>query len=366
MKSFYGFIRKEFLHIFRDPRTLLILFGMPIAQIMIFGYVVTNEIKDIPIAILDQSKDQATREISNKLISSGYFKLVMNLTSLNEVEPAMKKGNIKEVIVFEPDFRKKLESGIPGSVQVIADASDPNTANLIVNYTFGIMQDYMTQYQQGKPNNIVPEVRMIYNEGLKGVYMFVPGTMALILMLISAMMTSISISREKELGTMEVLMVSPIKPFQIVVGKVIPYIGLSFINAVVIILLGFFVFGLPVKGSLILLLLESLLFICLALSLGILISTVSNSQMVAMFISLLGLMLPTILLSGFIYPIENMPVVLQWISNLMPPKWFIIVVKNIMIKGEGWQFIWKETLIMMSMTAFFLLVAIRKFKIRLE
>ncbi len=339
---------------------------MPIAQIMIFGYVVTNEIKDIPIAILDHSKDQATREISNKLISSGYFKLVMNLTSLKEVEPAMKKGNVKEVIVFEPDFRKKMESGLPGSVQIIADASDPNTANLIVNYTFGIMQDYMAQYQQGKPNTIVPEVRMIYNEGLKGVYMFVPGTMALILMLISAMMTSISISREKELGTMEVLMVSPIKPFQIVVGKVIPYIGLSFINAVVIIVLGFFVFGLPVKGSLIILLLESLLFISLALSLGILISTVSNSQMVAMFISLLGLMLPTILLSGFIYPIENMPVVLQWISNLMPPKWFIIVVKNIMIKGEGWQFIWKETLIMMGMTAFFLLVAIRKFKIRLE
>ncbi|MEA1898848.1 MAG: ABC transporter permease [Bacteroidota bacterium] len=366
MKSFYGFIRKEFLHIFRDPRTLLILFGMPIAQIMIFGYVVTNEIKDIPIAILDQSKDQATREISNKLISSGYFKLVMNLTSLKEVEPAMKKGNVKEVIVFEPDFRKKLESGLPGSVQIIADASDPNTANLIVNYTFGIMQDYMTQYQEGKPNIIVPEVRMIYNEGLKGVYMFVPGTMALILMLISAMMTSISISREKELGTMEVLMVSPIKPFHIVVGKVIPYIGLSFINAVVIILLGFFVFELPVKGSLILLLLESLLFISLALSLGILISTVSNSQMVAMFISLLGLMLPTILLSGFIYPIENMPVILQWISNLMPPKWFIIVVKNIMIKGEGWMYIWKETLIMISMTAFFLLVAIRKFKIRLE
>ena len=196
--------------------------------------------------------------------------------------------------------------------------------------------------------------------------MFVPGTMALILMLISAMMTSISISREKELGTMEVLMVSPIKPFQIVLGKVIPYIALSFINAVVIILLGFFVFGLPVRGSLILLLLESLLFISLALSLGILISTVSNSQMVAMFISLLGLMLPTILLSGFIYPIENMPVVLQLISNLMPPKWFIIVVKNIMIKGEGWLFIWKETLIMMSMTAFFLIVAIRKFKIRLE
>ncbi len=368
MNSFAGFVKKEFLHIFRDPRTLLILFGMPVAQIMIFGYVITNEIKDIPIAIFDQAKDRASREISNKLVSSGYFSLKMNLNSIKEVEPVLRQGEVKEVIVFEPDFNNKMESGNKGTVQLLTDASDPNTANLIVSYTSGIIRDYaLSRYGSEKmPSLIEPKIRMMYNQDLKGVFMFVPGTMALILMLISAMMTSISISREKELGTMEVLMVSPIKPFQIVVGKLIPYIVLSFINAVVIIALGTFVFGLPVRGSLILLLLESLLFISLALSLGILISTVSNSQMVAMFISLIGLMLPTILLSGFIYPIENMPLILQWISNIMPPKWYIIIVKDIMIKGEGLRFVWKETLIMLGMTLFFMLAAIKRFKIRLE
>jgi ABC-2 type transport system permease protein len=180
------------------------------------------------------------------------------------------------------------------------------------------------------------------------------------------MMTSISIARERELGTMEVLMVSPIRPFQIIIGKVIPYIVLSFINAGVIILLGFFVFGLPVRGSLVLLLAESLLFISLALSLGILISTVSENQQVAMFISMFALMLPTILLSGFIYPIENMPVILQWASDLMPPKWFIIIIKDIMIKGEGLNLVWKETLILFGMMMFFLVLAVKRFKTRLE
>ena len=213
---------------------------------------------------------------------------------------------------------------------------------------------------------IEPKVRMVYNEGMKDVFMFVPGTMAMILILISAMMTSISIAREKELGTLEVLMVSPIKPIQIITGKVIPYILLSFIIAIIIILMGYFVFGLPVRGSLVLLLAESLLYITMALSMGILISTVSKSQQVAMFISLFALLLPTILLSGFIYPIENMPWILQMIANLMPPKWFIIIIKDIMIKGEGLALVWKETLILFGMTLLFLLIAVKKFKTRLE
>ena len=368
MNSFLGFIKKEFLHIFRDPRTMLILFGMPVAQILIFGYVVTNEIKDIPVAILDQSKDEVTREITQKILSSGYFRLEKNLQSSKNIEGMLRKGTIKEVIVFESEFSKKLEKDKKASVQILADASDPNTANLIVHYTEGILMDYIQKRYQTMvvPYRINPEVRMVYNQSLKGVYMFVPGTMALILMLISAMMTSISIAREKEFGTMEVLMVSPIRPLQIIAGKVIPYIVLSFVNAIIIIFMGFFVFDLPVRGSLILLLAESLLFISLALSLGILISTVSKSQQVAMFISMFALMLPTILLSGFIYPIENMPVILQVVSDLMPPKWFIIIIKNIMIKGEGLRYIWVETLILIGMTVFFLVLAVRKFKIRLE
>jgi len=368
MKQFMGFVKKEFFHIFRDVQTMLVLFGIPIAQLLIFGYAVTNEIKDIKIAIYDQSKDNVTLQISNKIISSGYFILEKNLDHISNIEDIFKKGDVKEVIVFEPDFAKKLQRDGVANVQLIADASDANTANLIVNYTSRILMDYIQKENQliNQPLQIDTEVRMVFNEGLKSVYMFVPGTMALILMLVSAMMTSISIAREKEMGTMEVLLVSPLKPAQIIVGKVIPYVTLAFVNAISIILIGYFVFGMPLKGSIWLLLLESFLFISMALSLGIFISTMAKSQQVAMFISIFALMLPTLLLSGFIFPIENMPVLLQWISHLMPPKYFIIIVKNIMLKGTGFMYIWKETLILTGMMLFFIALSVKKFKIRLE
>lgn len=368
MKQFFGFVKKEFYHIFRDPRTLLVLFGIPVAQLLIFGYVVNNEIRNIKIAIYDQSKDHVTREISNKILASGYFILEENLNTVSNIEAIFRKGNIKEVIVFEPDFSEKIEKEGVARVQLLADASDANTANLIVNYTSAIIGDYIRKENKlsAVPMQIEPEVRMVFNEGLKSAYMFVPGTMALILMLVSAMMTSISIAREKEMGTMEVLLVSPLKPVQIVIGKVIPYVSLAFINAITIIVLGYFIFGMPVKGSLALLLAESLLFISLALSLGILISTIAKSQQVAMFISMFALMLPTLLLSGFIFPVENMPVILQWISHLMPPKYFIIIIKNIMLKGTGILFVWKETLILVGMMLFFIALSVKKFKVRLD
>ena len=368
MNRFFGFVKKEFHHIFRDARTMLILFGMPIAQILIFGYVVSNEIKDVKIGIYDKSQDHVTHEISNKITSSGFFILHENLNSDQEIEDAFKKGIIREVIIFEPNFAEKLEREGTAGIQIIADASDANTANIVTNYTKAIINSYVKNelLAQGMPYEIVPEVRMLYNNSLKGVYMFVPGTMALILMLVSAMMTSISITREKELGTMEVLLVSPLKPLPIVIGKVIPYMVLSFVNAVVIIALSYFVFVMPIQGNLFFLMLETLLFILMALSLGILISTVSNSQMVAMFISMFALLLPTLLLSGFIFPIENMPKILQWLSAIMPAKYFITIVKNIMIKGSGFGIIWKETLIIAGMTVFFLVMSIKKFKVRLE
>lgn len=196
--------------------------------------------------------------------------------------------------------------------------------------------------------------------------MFVPGVITVLLMLVSAMMTSISITREKELGTMEALLVSPLKPIQIIIGKVTPYVLLSFINLVVILLLAKFVFLMPIRGSLVLLLAECLLFIVMALALGILISTISKTQQQAMMMSMFALMLPTILLSGFIFPIENMPLILQYISHLMPPKWFIIIIKNIMLKGVGISYFWKETLIIAFMTVFFIGMSVKKFKIRLE
>lgn len=368
MHRFFGFVKKEFFHIFRDGRTMLVLFGIPVVQLLIFGYVVTNEIKDIKIAIFDQSKDEVTMEISNKIISSGYFKLEKNLDNISNIEEIFREGYVKEVIVFEPDFARKFEREGTAQVQILADASDANTANLIVNYTNAIIMDYVKKVNGSNemPMKIEPEVRMIYNEGMKGVYMFVPGTMALILMLVSAMMTSISIAREKEMGTMEVLLVSPLKPVQIVTGKVVPYVVFAFINAVTIIVIGHFVFGMPIKGNVLFLLAESFLFISMALSLGILISTMAKTQQVAMFISVFVLMLPTLLLSGFIFPIENMPVILQWLSYIMPPKYFIIIIKNIMLKGTDITFVWKETLILFGMMVFFIAVSVKKFKVRLE
>ena len=368
MDRFLGFVKKEFFHIFRDRRTMIILFGIPIIQLMLFGTVITNEIKDARIAIYDQSKDEVTQEITAKLLSSGYFLLDRNLENTAGIEAIFKQGRVKEVLVFGRDFSRKLKREGKADVQIIADASDPNLGKLLASYTTGIINDYILK-QMGDlhlPMQIEPEVRMIYNEGLKSVYMFVPGIMAMILMLISAMMTSISITREKELGTMEILLVSPLRPVQIILGKVMPYLVLSIINALIILGLGHFIFGVPIKGSWILLMGESVLFILMALCLGILISSQAKTQMVAMFISVIALMLPTILLSGFIFSIENMPVPLQIVSNIMPTRWFIVILRNIMLKGVGFAYIWKETLILVFMAVVFITIAVKKFKTRLE
>ncbi len=368
MKRFIAFLRKEFLHIFRDSRTMIILFGMPIAQLLIFGFVISNEIRDANISILDKSNDYHTQKITQKILSSGYFHLQNKLTSDSQIEDEFTSGKSKLVLVFEQNFAQQLESNGSAELEIIADASDPNSAEILSNYTRGIVNSYLAELNpdQGQTFIVDPLVRMIFNPGLKGVFMFVPGTMALILMLISAMMTSITIAREKEMGTMEVLLVSPLKPIQIILGKVAPYFVLSVINTVVILVLSYFVFKLPLNGSIILLMLECMLFILLALTLGIFISTKAPSQQVAMFISIFALMLPTLLLSGFIFPIENMPKALQYLSLIMPPRWFIVIVKNIMIKGTGFLFVWKETLILLGITMLLIIASVKNFKLRLE
>jgi ABC-2 type transport system permease protein len=366
MKRFIGFVIKEFYHIFRDYRTLLILFGIPAAQLLLFGYVITNEIKDARIAIYDSSKDEVTRKISEKILSSGYFILEKNLTNYSQIGPTFREGNTKLVIVFGSNFAKKLQQEGKADLQILGDASDPNTANILVNYASGIINNYLVSINADQiPMRIIPEVRMQYNPELKGVFMFVPGIMAMLLMLISALMTSLSITREKELGTMELLLVSPLRPIQIIIGKVIPYVLLAFIDSCIILGMGKFVFGVPIEGNIVLLLAESLLYITMALSLGILISSITNSQQVAMTLSLVALMLPTILLSGFIFPVENMPVILQVLCHIMPPMYFITIIKDIMLKGNSFIYIWKETLIMLLFTVTFIMMSINKFKIRL-
>lgn len=368
MKRFIGFVRKEFYHIFRDKRSLFILFGMPIAQILLFGFAITNEINNVDIAILDQSNDATTKEIINKIGASKHFSVIDIIQQESSIESIFKKGNVKAVLHFENNFGNHLIKEKHAKIQVITDATDPNMASAISNYISSILNNYQQDLNNtmaiGYP--IVPQSRMVYNAELKSVYMFVPGVMTVILMLVSAMMTSISITREKEQGTMEILLVSPLKPFQVIIGKVFPYIFLSVINAIVIVVLSMFVFNVPVNGSLFLLGLESVLFIITSLALGILISTISATQQTAMMISLMGLMLPTILLSGFIFPISSMPLPLQAISNIIPAKWFIIIVKGIMLKGIGIGFILKETLILLFMAFLFIGISVKKYKIRLE
>jgi ABC-2 type transport system permease protein len=368
MRRFFGFVKKEFQHIFRDKRTLLILFGLPIVMIILFGFVVTTEIKDVEVGIWDRSMDQTSIMATQKIFSSGYFVPAGYIDHEEEIGELFRSGKAKVVVVFEEGFERTLLRENRASINLITDASDINSAQLSMTYLQGVLMGY---FQSMNPDVEMPwsvniHSRMFYNEEMKGVYMFVPGLMALILMLISALMTSVTIAREKELGTMELLLASPLKPREIILGKVTPYVVLSFVNAMTIVLLGFLVFDVPVVGSLWLLMLECMLYITLALSLGVLISTTAKTQQVAMFMSLLGLMLPTILLSGFIFPIENMPKVLQWFSAIMPPRWFIVIVKNIMLKGTGMAFIWKETLILLGMTIFFILASVRRFKIRLN
>lgn len=368
MKAFGQFIKKEIFHIFRDPRTLLILFGLPVIQVILFGFAVRTEINDADIAILDKSKDYITKELTNKILSSGYFNITANIMSDKDIEAVFKSGKAKQVIVFEPEFAHKLYKEGKASIQLLNDASNPNVANMLNAYASSIINNYSREINKKGNNNIRinPEIKMRYNPELKSVFMFVPGLISFILLLVSALMTSIAISKEKEMGTMEILLVSPLKPQMIIVGKVIPYIFLAIVNAVSVLIIALTIFELPFRGSFVLFFAETILFIMTSLALGILISTISKTQQAAMMISLAGLMMPAILLSGFIFPIDNMPVFLQWVSCIIPARWFLVIEKAIMIKGLGIEYIWKETLILAGMTIFYIAMSIKKFKIRLE
>lgn len=369
MKRFFAFVKKEFYHILRDRRTLLILFGMPLAMVLLFGFALTNEIKNARIAVLDFDHGQSSRQITDRLLSSGYFELTCNLTAYRDVEATFRQGKVKLVIVFPPNFTHNYAHDGTAQVQLLADASEQNTAISLTNYATIIIQGYAAEQNPPgaqQPMQITVQPRMVFNPELKGAFVFVPGVMAMVLLLVSALMTSVTIAREKETGTMEVLMVSPLSQVQILFGKVLPYLLLSFVNGVIIIALGVFMLGIPLNGSLGLLLTETLLFIFLALAIGLLISTVADTQLVAMFASLLIMLMPTIFLSGFIFPIESMPRFLQYVSNIIPATYFITIVKGIMIKGVGLNILWKPTLVLFVMATVLMGISLRNLKPRLN
>ncbi len=368
MKEFIAFIKKEFYHIFRDKRTMLILLGMPIAQILLFGFAITTEVKNTQVAVFDPSKDASTRRIKEQFQASEYFTIAEELTSPDQINDVFKYGKINLVIVFSENFADNLLHTGEAAVQLIADGTDPNQASMLAGYASGILGSYQQELieQYKIPFQIIPEIKMLYNPQGKSAYNFVPGVMGLILMLICAMMTSIAIVREKETGTMEILLSSPLKPIYIILAKAVPYFTLSIANLITILLLSVFVLGVPVAGSLFWLTLISLLFIFTALALGLLISTLVDTQMAAMLASGMGLMIPIMLLSGMIFPIESMPAILQWISSIVPARWYIAAVKKIMIQGAEIQFVLKEVSILAVMAGGLIMFSLSKFKTRLS
>ena len=363
MKQFISFIRKEFFHIFRDKRTMLILLAMPIILIILFGYAITTEIKCVPIAVFDQSRDEVSRKITEHLGASEYFDLYKMVDSEAEAQSLFKQGKIKLVVVFPPQYASTADAG----VQLVADATDPNTATTQTGYAANIISSAGREMLPAgmQVSTIVPEVKLLYNPQMKSAYNFVPGVMGLILILICALMTSVGIVKEKEMGTMEVLLVSPMKPVYIILAKAIPYLLLSIVNVATILALSYFLLKVPIAGSLVLLVAVSILYALVSLCLGLLISTIADTQQAAMLISAMVLMLPVILLSGMVFPIENMPDILQWLSNIVPAKWYIIAVKDVMIKGLSAGAILKEIGILSFMVIFLVILSVKRFKTRL-
>ncbi|TCS89006.1 ABC-2 type transport system permease protein [Anseongella ginsenosidimutans] len=368
MKQLFVFIRKEFYHVFRDRRTLLIMFGLPVVQILLFGFALTSEVKNADILVVDNAGDAQSTQLINKITASSYFTMKGKAAGYKDVEAAFKEGDIKCALIFPAGFGSDLLHQGETSIQIIADGSDPNTAKTIVNYLTAIINGYQEELSPSAafPYRIIPETRMLYNEEGNGSLNFIPGVMALILMIVCTSLTSVSIVKEKELGTMEVLLVSPFKPILVLIAKAVPYLALSLANFALIVVLAVFVLDVELKGSLLLLTLESTLFIITCLALGLLISNVCDSQQTALLLSMMGMMLPTMIFTGFMFPLENMPWIFQVISKLIPSHWYFLIIKSVMLKGLGFAYVWKETLVLMIMTLGLLSVALKNFKIRLQ
>lgn len=352
MKQFISFVIKEGKHILRDKRTMLILFGMPIAMMLILGFAITTDVKNVRTVVVTSQMDHLTQQAVERLSQSEYFKIVKTVATPQEAEHIIRNQKADMALVFAKDFASK-KSGL----QFIVDGSDPNMAQQWTAYA----QSVITNMQGGVVNT-----KMLYNPQMKSAYNFVPAVMGMILMLICAMMTSISIVKEKERGTMEVLLVSPIRPLMVIIAKAVPYLILAFAILIVILLMARYVLDVPLSGSLFWILAVSTLYILLALSLGLLISNIAKSQLVALLASALLLLMPVVMLSGMMFPVESMPTVLQWLSAIIPPKYYIEAMRKLMIMGVGIGEVMKEVTVLIAMTVFFLTIALVKFKTRLE
>lgn len=362
-----GLLRKETYHILRDRRTLVVITLMPIVQVIMFGYAIRTDVEHVRLAIVDPSPDYATLALRARFGATTAFRIVGVLPRSADVDPLFQRSEAQMAVVFEPDFAGRLGRGSPARVQIITDATEPNTGSTVEAYALQVIQGYGREVQASAGAiQIVPQVRTRFNPTRESSNLFVPGLMAFVLTIISSLMTAISLTREKETGTLETLLVSPLRPWQIVVGKVAPYLLIGFVSVIGVIVEARIVFNVPLVGSLTLLLGEGLLFILVSLSLGILISARTSSQRVAMFGALVGTMLPTMLLSGFIFPLESLPWPLRAVSLIVPARWFVTVARSIMLKGVGLSYLWRETIVLLVMALVLLTLSTRSFKERLE
>ena len=375
MKQFISFVIKEARHILRDKRTMLILFGMPVVLMLLFGFAITTDVKNVRTVVVTASMDHLTHQAVERLSASEYFNIVATVGTPREAEQMIRRQKADLAIVFVNNFASALNSLTAGGkvrkgggVQMMVDGADPNMAQQWTVYAQSILSQSVGGNHQAmsSPFANILGVRLLYNPQMRSAYNFVPAIMGMLLMLICAMMTSISIVREKERGTMEVLLVSPVKPLMVIVAKAVPYLILAICILVTILLMARFVLDVPLQGSLVWILLVSMIYILLALSLGLLISNIAQTQLVALLLSAMVLLMPVVMLSGMLFPVESMPVVLQWVSALVPPRYYIEAMRKLMIMGVGIGEVAKEVTVLVAMTVFFLAVSLAKFNKRLE
>ncbi|WP_085536219.1 ABC transporter permease [Massilibacteroides vaginae] len=364
MKQFLSFLKKEFYHIFRDLRTTIIMIVIPVVLVVLFGYAISTEIKSSGLVVLDHGHDLLTQRITDRLISNEYFDFYKQAADYEEIDRLFRKDKIKIAVVFPTGFAENVGNG--SEVQLLVDASSPNEATSLIEYATAIINTELSEGALQTTGGITPVVRLLYNPQMKDAYNFVPGVMGMILILICSIMTSVGIVREKEYGSMEVLLVSPLKPIYIILAKAAPYLLISLVNILTILLLSYFLLEVPIRGSLMLVIMLSLLYALVALCLGLFVSTVVSTQKGAMLICAMVLMLPVILLSGMMFPIENMPWILQLISNVIPARWYIVALRDVMIKGLGVLDILPEITILFAMVVGLIVLSVKRFKIRLE
>lgn len=365
IRRIYAIIKKELRHIIRDPKTLIIIFAMPVMMVIIYGYALNMDVKHIKIGIVDQDNSQVSRTIISAFAASDYFNIRERPQSASMAGPLFKARKVKAVIVIPDDFGEDLRKTPQSKIQLLVDGSDPTVGMAVENYSTAIISAEIQRYLGIKIQSPVEiRERYLYNTELEGSAFIIPGLVAVILMMVCALLTSITIAREKETGTMDVLLVSPVKPIEIIFGKVVPYIVLSLLDGVFILISAKLLFDIPLNGNLFLLFALSILFVYCSLGIGLFISSVAPSQQVAMLAALVATIMPSILLSGFIFPIFSMPEPIKVITFLVPAKYYIEIIRGILMKASTFDVLKTQALYLFLLGTFFIIIATARFKTR--